>query len=221
MQETESQAPRFVIQCNMKRLITFLALAVAPILAAETGVMTDAERAYLVQQLEQTKKDMLASITGLSAAQWRFKSAPNVWSVAECAEHIILAEDYLGGAAQQVMKAPAVERPAKSNAEVDRKMVAGIADRSRKATAPEPITPSGKFESPEDAARAFTERRDKNIAYAKSTDDELRTHVAKGTPLGDIDAYQLLLLMSSHSGRHTAQIREVQANAGYPKAEGN
>jgi hypothetical protein len=205
----------------MKRLITFLALAVAPILAAETGVMTDAERAYLVQQLEQTKKDMLASITGLSAAQWRFKSAPNVWSVAECAEHIILAEDYLGGAAQQVMKAPAVERPAKSNAEVDRKMVAGIADRSRKATAPEPITPSGKFESPEDAARAFTERRDKNIAYAKSTDDELRTHVAKGTPLGDIDAYQLLLLMSSHSGRHTAQIREVQANAGYPKAEGN
>src|SRR5260370_16478914 len=116
MQETESQAPRFVIQCNMKRLIAFLALAAAPILAAETGVMTDAERAYLVQQLEQTKKDMLASITGLSAAQWRFKSAPNVWSVAECAEHIILAEDYLGGAAPQVINTPPPDPPTQPNA---------------------------------------------------------------------------------------------------------
>jgi hypothetical protein len=82
-------------------------------MAAESGAMTDAERSYLVDQLVQTKKDMLASIKGLSAEQWRFKPAPNVWSVAECAEHIILAEDYLGGFAQQLLKSPAVERPGK------------------------------------------------------------------------------------------------------------
>jgi hypothetical protein len=221
MRKNESQTPQSIIEHHMRLFLAFLALAAAPIVAAETGAMTDAERAYLIEQLEQTKKDMLASITGLSAAQWRFKPAPNVWSVAECAEHIILAEDYLGGAAQQILKTPAVERPAKSNAEADRKLVAAVGDRSHKATAPEPITPAGKFDSPEDAARAFAERRDKSIAYAKSTADELRTHVAKGSPLGDIDAYQLLLLMASHSGRHTAQIREVQANAAYPKAEAN
>jgi hypothetical protein len=32
-----------------------------------------------------------------------------------------------------------------------------------------------------------------------------------------MDAYQFLLLLASHSARHTAQIREVQGNAGYPK----
>jgi uncharacterized damage-inducible protein DinB len=186
-------------------------------MAAESGAMTDTERSYLVDQLVQTKKDMLASIQGLSAEQWRFKPAPNVWSVAECAEHIVLAEDYLGGFAQQLLKSPAVERPEKSNSEADHKLFAAVEDRSHKATAPEPITPTGKFATPEDAAREFTQRRDKNIAYVKSTNDELRAHVAKGTPLGDADAYQLLLLMASHSGRHTAQIREVEANAGYPK----
>jgi len=32
-----------------------------------------------------------------------------------------------------------------------------------------------------------------------------------------MDAYQFLLLLSSHSARHTAQIREVEANPEYPK----
>src|SRR5205807_10319221 len=94
----------------MKTLAVLL-LASAPLLAAEGGMSAD-ERAFLVEQLENSRKEMLASIEGLSAAQWKFKSAPNVWSVQECAEHIILAEDFIFSGAQQVLKAPAVERPA-------------------------------------------------------------------------------------------------------------
>lgn len=202
----------------MKQAIAFLILAAAPVVAAESGTITEAERAFLVEQLDQTKTDMLASIAGLTAAQWKFKPAANVWSVAECAEHIILAEDYLSGAAKQMLKTPAVERPETSNAEVDHKLVAAIGDRSHKATAPEPIVPSGKFATPEDAAREFTERRDRSLAYAKSTSDELRVHITKNGPVGTMDAYQMLLLMAAHSGRHTAQIREVEANASYPKS---
>ena len=187
----------------------------APVFAAE-GSMTPAERAYLLEQLETSKKAMLASIQGLSADQWAFKPAPTVWSVKECAEHLILAEDYIFGATQQILKSPAVARPAGSNEEMDHKLVAGVQDRSKKVSAPEAIVPSGKFATPEDAAREFTARRDKTIAYVKSTDDDLRVHVGPG-PLGPMDTYQFLLLLASHSARHTAQIREVQANAEYPK----
>ena len=76
--------------------------------------------------------------------------------------------------------------------------------------------PSGKFATPADAAREFTARRDKTIAYVKTTQDELRIHTLAG-PTGPMDGYQFLLLLSSHSARHTAQIREVQGNAGYPR----
>src|ERR1700683_4251074 len=79
--------------------IAVLACAAAPLLAADSGAMTAAERSYLIEQLEQSKKNMLASIQGVTEAQWKFKPAPNVWSVAECAEHIVLAEDYIFGAA--------------------------------------------------------------------------------------------------------------------------
>jgi hypothetical protein len=203
----------------MLKRLALLVSASAALAAAADGAMTSAERSFLLEQLEASKKNMLASIEGLTDAQWRFKPAPNVWSVAECAEHIVLAEDYIFGASQQILKTPAVERPQNSNAEFDKKVVAGVEDRTHKVTAPEPITPSagGKFATPADAAREFIARRDKTIAYVKSTDDDLRVHVAD-SPLGKIDDYQFLLLLASHSARHTLQIKEVQANPGYPKA---
>jgi uncharacterized damage-inducible protein DinB len=197
------------------KILPLLLCAVAPIFAAD-GTMSPAERAYLLEQLENSKKEMLASIQGLSAAQWTFKPAPEVWSVQECAEHIILAENFIFGGAQQILKTPAVDRPALSNEEVDRKIVAGVQDRSHKVKAPEAIVPSGKFATPEDAAREFSARRDKTIAYVTTTNDELRVHVGPG-PAGPMDAYQFLLLLAAHSARHTAQIREVESNAGYPK----
>ena len=201
----------------MQKTLMLCALIAAPLLASEGGAMTEAERAFLIAQLEQSKKEFLASLNGLTAAQWRFKPAPEVWSVAECAEHIVLSEDFLFGTAQQILKTPAVERLGSSSSEQDERLVAMVRDRSQKAKAPEPIVPSGKFATPADAAREFAERRDRSLAYARTTTDDLRVHVTKG-PLGSLDAYQFLLLMAAHAGRHTAQIREVQANAGYPKA---
>src|SRR5580658_1183496 len=156
----------------MKKLTILMACAVAPLLAADNGAMNGAERAYLIEQLEQSKKNMLASIQGVTEAQWKFKPAPNVWSVAECAEHIILAEDFIFGGSQQILKTPVVARLETANAEADKKLVAMIQDRSKKATAPEPITPSGRFATPEDAAKEFTARRNKTIEYVKTTQDD-------------------------------------------------
>jgi hypothetical protein len=199
----------------MRKIMVFGFLA-AMLGHAAGGAMSGTERAYLIEQLQQSRKAMLASIDGLTEAQWTFKPAPTVWSVQECAEHIVLAESYIFEGALQVLKAPAVARPEKSNADVDHTLVARIQDRSQKATAPEPLVPGRKFATPSDAAKAFTAAREKTIAYVASTQDDLRTHVGPG-PAGPMDAYQFLLLLSAHSARHTAQIREVEANPAYPK----
>jgi hypothetical protein len=201
----------------MKFLAALLLMSGVGLMAQENGRLTDSERAFLVEQLEQTKKDVLASIAGLTPAQWTFKAGPDRWSVQQCAEHIVLAEGYIFDGSQKVLGMPAVPRPAASNSETDHKLVAGVTDRSHKLSAPEPLVPSGKFATPEDAAKAFIEARDKSIAYAKTTDADLRVHVGPG-PMGPIDAYQILLLMASHSARHTLQIREVEADPNFPKA---
>ena len=194
----------------------FLIAAAMPVLAAD-GAINASERAFLLEQLESSKKEFLASIQGLTTAQWTYKPAANVWSVQECAEHIVTAEEFIRNGAQQVLKTPAVERPANSNAEVDKKLAAGIRDRSHKVSAPEPLVPSGKYATPADAAKEFTERRAKTIEYVTSTNDDLRVHVGPG-PVGPMDAYQFLILLAAHSSRHTAQIQEVKSNPNFPKS---
>ncbi len=188
-----------------------------PAMAFENGPINPAERAFLLEQLEKSRKDFLASIAGISDAQWSFKPAPAVWSVEECAEHIILAEDFLFDFASSALKKPAVARPEASTLEHDRAFAAGLLDRSSKATAPAPIVPSGKIKSPAEAARIFTAKRDEHIAYVRKTHDDLRTHTAEVPGFGTLDAYQVMVAMAAHSERHTEQIREVQANAGYPR----
>lgn len=180
------------------------------------GTINDAERAFLLEQMEQSKEGFLAGISGLSEAQWKFKPAPNVWSVEECAEHVILAEDFIFNTAQKTLDSPAIARPEKSTLQHDRLLAAGLLVRSSKAQAPPAITPTGTIATPAEAARLFTEKRDRHIAYVKTTQDDLRVHAGSLPGIGSIDGYQLILLMAAHSARHTEQIKEVQSNPNYP-----
>jgi len=198
-----------------------VALAQSAPVKSDDGQLTATERADLVSDLEVTKDAFLSSIRGLTPAQWTFKSAPDRWSIEECAEHIILAEDALFADVQRMLTTPAVARLGTSSAAHDRALVAEVLDRSVKATAPAAITPRGQFATPELAAAEFLKRRDRTIAFAKSTQDALRVHVGDGPTGGTDDAYQVLLILSAHSSRHTMQIREVQASAGYPAPGGS
>lgn len=194
---------------------------VSPVAAKRTNVadgrMSKAERAYLLEQLKSTESEFLASIKGLTPAQWTFKPAPDAWSIQECAEHIILAEDLIFNEAQKTLQSPAVPRLANATAEGDREVVAMVQDRSKKAKAPQVLQPTGKFPTPESAAKEFKARRMKSIAYAKSTQDPVRIHAGDAPAGGTCDVYQFLLQMASHSARHTAQINSVKAAPGYPQ----
>jgi hypothetical protein len=45
----------------------------------------------------------------------------------------------------------------------------------------------------------------------------LKNHFTLHPAFGTINTYQLLLLLSGHSERHTLQIEEVKANPAFPK----
>lgn len=205
----------------MKKLMILfwvvLALLFSPGIFAQNGTLTSEERTYLVEQLTKSKQAFIDSIQGLSDAQWKFKAAPERWSIEECSEHIVLAEDFIFGSTQKMLEAPAQPRAATSTPEHDREIFAMIQDRSHKATAPEPIRPTGQWPTASAAIAEFTKRRDRNIAYVRDTKDELRIHSTDQTPLGTMDAYQILVLMAAHTLRHTAQIEEVKTSTGYPK----
>jgi hypothetical protein len=191
--------------------------AVAASRAVPDGSMTKSERRYLIEQLNSSKGAMLSAIKDLTPGQWTFKPTPESWSIQECAEHLILAEDLIFNEAQKVLQTPAVPRLANATSQGDRQVVAQMEDRSKKAKAPKVLQPSDKFPTPKSAASAFTIRRDKTIAYVRSTHDPLRIHAGDGPTGSTADVYQFLLELAAHSARHTAQMREVKSAPGYPK----
>ena len=199
-----------------------LFLAVALLFAADTTqTLSQAERDKAVAELEGSKKAFLDATKGLSPAQWNFKSAPERWSVAECAEHIALSEGFIFGIiGERIMKAPANPEKREAAAGKDDKIVAMIQDRSHKATAPEPIDPAkNKSMTGDESIKLFLDGRAKSIDYVKTTKEDLRDHLFDHPvpAIGTLDAYQWILFMSGHSRRHTLQILEVKADPNFPK----
>jgi hypothetical protein len=179
--------------------------------------LTNSERDFALSHLYGSEKMFLVSVERLSPAQVNFRAAPNRWSIAECAEHIALAEDFLFGIVKDgVMKSPAVPDHKASQAD-DEKVLSFTVDRTQKFTAPEPIRPASKFASVDEAVAHFEQSRAHLLDYVRSGQDDLRHHVAKH-PLGfTLDGYQWILLLSAHTERHVAQIEEVKADPNFPK----
>jgi DinB superfamily len=179
---------------------------------------TPADKEHALAYLEKTKSDVIEVTKGLSEAQWNFKPGPDRWSIAEVVEHLAAAEDMLRGLVQeQVMKSPAIApRDPAEVKKIDDGVLVQVPDRSHKLQAPEPLKPTNRFGSPAEAERHFIESRGTTEAYLKSAAD-LRIH-AMDNPMGvKMDGYEWILLIAGHSERHTKQILEVKANAGFPK----
>ena len=201
----------------MQKLIALIALACAAA-PAFTETLTKEERDRGASELQATRKLFLESVAGLSEAQWNFKPAPEVWSVAEVAEHIAVSEDTIFGLiTERIMKGPA--EPDKK-AEVqgkDQVILEKVVDRSVKVQAPEMLRPTHRFSSPQGLLDHFKESRDRTISYVQSTQEDLRSHFGDHPLLKTMDGYQWLLLVSAHSHRHTLQIEEVKSNPNFPK----
>lgn len=201
----------------MKRIIPLLGLALFSLPGLAAADLTTAEIVRAEEQLAASGAAFLASIDGLSAEQLNFKSDPTRWSVAEVAEHLAAAEGFLMNLITgQVMVAPA--RAAEVNlGELDEMVLTGVADRTNKVQAPEPLAPSNRFGSVESSRSVFVEGRAGTVAYLQNTKG-LRDH-AIDSPLGaQLDGYQWLLFISAHTVRHTKQIEEVKAHPDFPKA---
>jgi hypothetical protein len=188
------------------------------VLPASGQTLTPGERQRAAAELQASRKVLLDAIRGLSPAQWNFKPAPGRWSVAECAEHIAVTEDfYYDLVANQLARSPAAPEKKSEAAGKDSLVLNTMADRGSKRVTGESLEPKGRWKAPEAFATHFNPRHDRLIDYVNSTSDSLRDRFRAHRAVGLIDGYQWILLASGHVRRHTAQIEEVKADPGFPR----
>lgn len=187
-------------------------------LGATDAHMTAEERTKVMNWMDESRKEFLAAIDGVTAEQWKWKPAPERWSVGETAEHIVLAEAMLFGNVQKAIASPpnpAWEEKTKGKTEFIERV---MAPRLGKATAPDPIVPKGSLTQAE-ARETFLKQRAEIEKFAKETQVELKEYTMEHPfpVFNTLNAYQWLIYIPLHTERHDKQIAEVKATAGYPK----
>lgn len=201
----------------MKLVTIFALLPLAIPASAADASLSAKERAQLIQFLNDSRKEFLDSVSNLSDAQWRWKPAPERWSVGECAEHIVLSEEMLFSKAQEAIHNPADPDWETKTAGKTEILLSVMAQRKGKAQAPEEIQPTGKLSRDEIMAR-FARDRDATLKFSETTDLTLKEHLAPHPfPIfNPLNAYQWVLYIPLHNMRHDKQIAEVKSTAGFP-----
>ena len=197
--------------------IRIMIRSLSQVLLAAALTMVAASSSYqpneIISLLEKSQSEINAEVKGLSAAQMEFKPDVDRWSVGDILEHITRTETFLLDLikAKVLSSAP---QPEKKDGErqrsSDAKLLAQIADRTRKGTAPEELQPKREWKG-NDLITEFNKRRAVTIDFVKGTKLDLRSYFAD-----EMDAHQWFLLIGAHTQRHLSQMREVKASQAYP-----
>jgi hypothetical protein len=201
----------------MKKLVLLLTVFVAlSFTLADSGV-SKKEKKSAAKFLKETEKGVLEAVKGLSTAQLQFRPAPDKWSVEDCMKHIAQSEAAIWQMTKGAIDAAATPEKRSEIKMSDEDVKVKIQDRSSKIKTFPPLEPQNTpFKSMDEAVSFFKENRGKLVDYIKSTDDDLRNHLAT-LPFGSLDCYQMVLFVGSHSARHMRQIEEVKADPNFPK----
>ena len=190
-----------------------LVVAVVVIGAAvpvNAGPMTEGDRQRLLAHLEMTEAWLVSETAGLANAQLTFKMTPESWSIQEVVEHLAIAEPQYWQQVQDSIKQPLGYKSESTDAAI---LWYGI-DRTNRQRTGEARVPKGKYATVKESLADFRKLRSSITQFAKDSQEDVRSRQLQG---GNMDVYQWLLMISTHSQRHILQIREVKADAGYPK----
>lgn len=179
--------------------------------------LTKQERDFAIQYMVQTRDAILQDVKGLSPAQLNYKADSTRWSVAQCVEHIALAENGIMMGIQMGLQSAADPSKRDSVKLTDQQVMNFLTDRSRKFQAPEVLKPDGRLGSYQAALDSFVARRNRNIQFVSTTQEDMRNHYFIIPGLAYLDDYQGILFLTAHSKRHTLQLEEVKASPGFPK----
>ena len=177
---------------------------------AHAAPMTKEERQHLVAHLEMTAIWMESELAHLSKEQLQYRPAPDRWSVIDVLTHLNLAEPIYWRQLSDALKAaPSTEKPQVTDDDV---LWYGVDRTTRQKTSPNKV-PQGPPPDLKTSLAAFRKLHAEILEYARTTDDDLRAHLV---PKEGTDAYQWVLMISTHAQRHILQIREIKASAGFP-----
>jgi uncharacterized damage-inducible protein DinB len=169
--------------------------------------MAPQETTDVLKALRDSRAEFQAAAQGVSEEQAKMSPGPGRWSVIQCVEHIVVAEGRFLGWLQN----PLTETPSPMDPQKEAKLLMGVASRSQRVQAPDPVQPAGRFATLAEALAEFDAVRARSIALTESQGAGLYSLAAKHAFFGPVNGAEVMCLMAAHSRRHAAQIQEIRA----------
>jgi DinB superfamily len=176
-------------------------------------MITQAEREFVLELLDETQDRILRLFEGLSTDQLVYRPQPDCWSVAENVEHLVVTERRLMSAIEKLLEGPPdfETQCSLSDQEVLRQ-VGTVVDR---VPAPKHSLPTLRWPA-ERLSQEFQSARQRTRDFTAATTADLRRFFLRHFLFGDLDDYQWLLLIGAHAQRHGAQAERVKTAPGFP-----
>jgi DinB superfamily len=174
--------------------------------------MTPDQRQTALTLLNASASAFLDTITPLTPAQWTHQPNPEQWSVAQVAEHVVLAEAALFRKVQALLAAPPNSEPLESTPATLAELNQVLAGRQGRVPAPPTILPSGTWPQTEVTER-FLAHRQHLLAFIETNQQPLDHYSANNAFFGPLSAFHWLIYAPLHTQRHLLQINEILAHA--------
>jgi uncharacterized damage-inducible protein DinB len=169
--------------------------------------MAPEERSEIVDELEKSSRELNAAVAGVSDLQATTAPGPGRWSVLECLEHVTAVEERFLGRLENAERTG----PAPPDKTKEAELSSLVKDRTRRAQAPEPVRPAGRFTSLAEALEHFNAVRTRTIRFAQDRAAGLYSLAVDHPRFGTRNGLEMLLIISGHAQRHAEQIREAAA----------
>ena len=175
--------------------------------------------ANLVALLRDSAASFLDSFRGTTEPQFRFKPAPDRWSIAETAEHVIVAETgssklIRGKLLREIATADQLAAAIGGEDRVDQR----LAERGKAFPAPDFVLPTGRWQTVREMVEVFEESRGATIDFLLTSGVDLTKHVAPHPALGPLNGLQWGYFLVRHAERHVGQIEAVKDDPNFPDA---
>jgi hypothetical protein len=195
----------------MRQILATLGVALVSATIVLAEPLSEVDRQRVLAHFAMTDAWLASEVAGLTSTQQGWKGRADAWSVTEVVEHLAVAEAQYWTQLQASLTQPLGQR---SSVPDDRILWYGI-DRTSRARTGEARVPSGRYATVAAALAAFEQQRGVMRTFATSTHEDLRGRLLKDSQM---DVYQWLLMISTHSQRHILQIREIKATPAFPKS---
>jgi DinB family protein len=175
------------------------------------------------EALEQIARDATTTFGDLDARQLNWRPDPARWSVAQCFEHLLVANELMFRAVEAALD-PAEPRTIWQRLPVLPRLLGRMLIRSqapgatRRFTASSKATPASS-DIPPDVVSRFVEQHLQAVSRIQTLDEREATRAILTSPFVHVITYSVLdgwRLVAAHDRRHFEQARRVLLSPGFP-----